>query len=137
MLFFVCDDVFSERARLTDGGDAEDFIAHIEPFHPRPDGFDHAGEIMAQAARKPEPGKHSHFATANFPVHRVGCRSPDLNANSAPPGFGLLYLVQPQFRRAAIVEILNALHEGARPAPIGTIATLIVALASRILLRGW
>ena len=55
-VFFVCNDVFGERTRLADGGDAEDFIAHIEPFHPRPDGFDHASEIMAQAARKPEPG---------------------------------------------------------------------------------
>jgi len=41
---------------LTDGGDAEDFIAHLEPFHPRRDGFDHASEIMAQARgnRNPE-----------------------------------------------------------------------------------
>jgi hypothetical protein len=51
-VFFVCNDVFGERARLTDGGDAEDFIAHLEPLHPRPDGFDHASEIMAQVARK-------------------------------------------------------------------------------------
>ena len=87
-VFFVGDDVFGERARLTDGGDAEDFIAHLEPLHPRPDGFDHAGEIMAQAARKPEPGNRLHLAPANFPVHRVGGRSPDLNANLARPAAG-------------------------------------------------
>jgi hypothetical protein len=57
--------------RFAYGGDAEDFVAHLEPFHARPDGFDHACEVMAQAARKPEPGKHPHFAPANFPVHRV------------------------------------------------------------------
>jgi hypothetical protein len=47
-------------------GDAEDFVAHLEPFHARPDGFDHACEIMAQAARKPEPGKHLHFRPGEF-----------------------------------------------------------------------
>src|SRR5258707_1273006 len=129
---------------------------------PRPDGFDHASEIMAQAARKPEPGKRLHLAPANFPVHRVGCCSPDLNANLALPRVGWRHLVQPQFLRGAIVEILNAPHERAplarswltwpssgcifeargvidcqlarsnRTALIGTIATLIVALASRI-----
>src|ERR1035438_5921409 len=51
------------------------------------------------------------FAPANFPVHRVGCCSHDPYANLAPLGFGLLCLLQPQFLRAAIVVILNALHQ--------------------------
>jgi hypothetical protein len=48
---------------------------------------------MARAARKPEAGKRLHLAPANFPVHRVGCRSPDLNANLATLGVWLFDLV--------------------------------------------
>jgi hypothetical protein len=53
-------------------GAVMDFIARLEPIHSWPDGFDHAGEIMTQAARKPEPGKRFHFAAPNFSIHRVG-----------------------------------------------------------------
>ena len=46
---------------MTDGREPENFIAYLEPIYPRPDGFDHASDIMAQAARKPEPGKRLHL----------------------------------------------------------------------------
>ena len=68
-------------------------------------------KIMAEAARKPEPGKRSQLAAPNLPVHRVGCCSPDLNANLPRLGIGRRDLVEPQLLRAAMAEIPNSLHE--------------------------
>lgn len=80
---------------MRDGRDAEDFFARHEPFYTGSNGFDDAGEIMAEPSRKARPGKHLHFPAANFPIHWVDRSSSDLYANLALPKLGLLYVVQP------------------------------------------
>jgi hypothetical protein len=64
------DDIFGEGARLGDRCDAEDFVARLETLHAWADGVDHAGKIVAQAARKAEPGQRLHLAAPDLPVHR-------------------------------------------------------------------
>jgi hypothetical protein len=85
-ILIVGDERFSEGARLLHGRHAENFITDLEPFHTRPQSFDHAGEIMAQAAWKTGADEDLQLSPAKFPVHGVCRGSPDLDADLTAPG---------------------------------------------------